>query len=186
MIWSNYFFFKYALRKRLTSSTSDKTHWIDHAINKYSEIEMSSTKAALEVLYIFIAYPIFWALYEQLVNIAHYLSATLKIIFQEYINNGFEIIQGSRWVLQATLMNCKIQGIDWEIKPDQIQTIHPICALLLTLSFKSCLFPFLAKFGIRKPLQKLIFSYAMAMLAFMFATILQYKIFVSQKHKIHI
>lgn len=64
------FFFKYALRKRLTLSTSDGAHWIDHASHKYSKIEVSSTKAALEVLYIFIAYPVFWALYEQQVNIS--------------------------------------------------------------------------------------------------------------------
>lgn len=81
-------------------------------------------------------------------------------------------------------MNGKIEGIEWEIKPDQIQTIHPILALLLILSFKSILFPFLAKFGIQRPLQKLIFSNAMAVLAFVFTAFLQYKLFVSQKIKI--
>lgn len=79
-------------------------------------------------------------------------------------------------------MNGKVEGIDWEIKPDQIQTIHPVLALLLILSFKSFLFPFLAKFGIRRPLQKLIFSNAMAVLAFMFTAFLQYKLFVSEKY----
>lgn len=92
---------------------------------------------------------------------------------------SLEIFQGSRWTLQATLMNGKVEGMDWEIKPDQIQTIHPFLALLLILSFESFLFPFLAKFGIRKPLQKLIFSNAMAALAFVLTAFLQYKLFVS-------
>jgi solute carrier family 15 oligopeptide transporter 1 len=49
----------------------------------------------------------------------------------------------------------------------------------LIFSFNSILFPFLAKFGIRRPLQKLIFSYSMAVVAFLLAAIVQYKIFVS-------
>uniref|UniRef100_A0A2S2QPA6 Solute carrier family 15 member 1 n=1 Tax=Sipha flava TaxID=143950 RepID=A0A2S2QPA6_9HEMI len=142
----------YSLRKKCTRSSTDKAHWLDHSSNKYSEIEVTDTKAAMEVLYTYIAYPVFWALYEQ---------------------------QGSRWTLQAMLMDGKIGSIDWEIKPDQMQTIHPLCALLLIFSFNSILFPFLAKFGIRRPLQKLIFSYSMAVVAFLLAAIVQYKIFVS-------
>lgn len=76
-------------------------------------------------------------------------------------------------------MDGKLDGIGWEIKPDQMQTIHPLFALLLTLSFDHVLYPFLAKFGIRRPLQKLIFSCSMAVLAFLFAAILQYKLLVS-------
>lgn len=88
-------------------------------------------------------------------------------------------VQGSRWTLQATLMNGKIDDIGWEIKPDQMQTIHPLIALLLILSFDRVLYPFLAKFGIRRPLQKLMFSSSMAVLAFLFAAVIQHKIFVS-------
>ncbi|XP_060839687.1 peptide transporter family 2-like isoform X2 [Rhopalosiphum padi] len=140
----------YGIRKNIVSSSPNEAHWLDLAGNKYSETEVSDTKAALEVLYIFIAYPVFWALYEQ---------------------------QGSRWTLQATLMNGKVEDIGWEIKPDQMQTIHPLFALLLILSFDRILYPFLAKFGIRRPLQKLIFSNFMAVLAFLLAAVLQYKIF---------
>jgi solute carrier family 15 oligopeptide transporter 1 len=76
-------------------------------------------------------------------------------------------------------MNGKVEDMGWEIKPDQMQTIHPLFALLLILSFDRVLYPFLAKFGIRRPLQKLIFSNFMAVLAFLLAAVLQYKIFVS-------
>ncbi|KAL4150030.1 hypothetical protein QTP88_003878 [Uroleucon formosanum] len=140
----------YGVRKNIVSSNSNEAHWLDLAGDKYSKTEVSDTKAALEVLYTFIAYPVFWALYEQ---------------------------QGSRWTLQATLMDGKLDGIGWEIKPDQMQTIHPLLALLLILSFDRLLFPFLAKFGIRRPLQKLIFSTSMAVIAFLLTAILQYKIF---------
>jgi len=140
----------YGIRKNIFSSSPNEAHWLDLAGNKYSKTEVSDTKAALEVLYTFIAYPVFWALYEQ---------------------------QGSRWTLQATLMNGKLEDIGWEIKPDQMQTIHPLFALLLILSFDRILYPFLAKFGIRQPLQKLIFSNFMAVIAFLLAAVLQYKIF---------
>lgn len=140
----------YAARKKIVSLTSNKDRSLDVTSNKYSKIEVSDTNSALEVLYIFIAYPVFWALFEQ---------------------------QGSRWTLQATLMDCKVKDIGWEIKPDQMQTIHPVLAFLLTLSFDRILFPFLAKFGIRRPLQKLIFSNFMAVIAFLMAAVLQYKIF---------
>ncbi|CAI6367551.1 unnamed protein product [Macrosiphum euphorbiae] len=140
----------YGVRKNIFSSTSNEAHWLDIAGNKYSKTEVSDTKAAMEVLYTYIAYPVFWALYDQ---------------------------QGSRWTLQATLMDGKLDGISWEIKPDQMQTIHPLLALLLVLSFDRVLYPFLAKFGIRQPLQKLIFSTSMAVLAFLLTALLQYKIF---------
>ncbi|XP_001946557.2 peptide transporter family 1 [Acyrthosiphon pisum] len=140
----------YGVRKKIFSSTSSEAHWLDIACNKYSKTEVSDTKAALEVLYTLIAYPVFWALFEQ---------------------------QGSRWTLQATLMNGKLDGISWEIKPDQMQTVHPLLALLLIISFDRVLYPFLAKFGIRRPMQKLVFSTSMAALAFLLTAILQYKIF---------
>ncbi|KAL5234282.1 hypothetical protein ACI65C_001692 [Semiaphis heraclei] len=143
----------YGVRKKIVSTPSNEVHhWLDLASNKFSKTEVSDTKAALEVMYTFIAYPVFWALYEQ---------------------------QGSRWTLQATLMDGKLDGIGWEIKPDQMQTIHPLLALLLILSFDRVLFPILAKFGIRRPLQKLIFSNSMAVIAFLLAAVLQYKIFGS-------
>lgn len=53
----------------MTASASDeKPHWLDHASDKYHEIEVADAKAALDVLYTFVAYPVFWALYEQLVS----------------------------------------------------------------------------------------------------------------------
>jgi len=59
---------KYGVRKNIFSSTSNEVHWLDIACNKYSKTEVSDTKAAMEVLYTYIAYPMFWALYDQQVS----------------------------------------------------------------------------------------------------------------------
>lgn len=48
--------------------SSANTHWLDHAKESYSETEISETKSVLDVITVFIAYPVFWALYEQQVG----------------------------------------------------------------------------------------------------------------------
>ncbi|VVC33647.1 Proton-dependent oligopeptide transporter family,Major facilitator superfamily domain [Cinara cedri] len=140
----------YAIYKKITSKSDNAHHWLDRSKDKYTLIEISDTKAALDVIHIFIAFPVFNALYEQ---------------------------QFSRWTFQATLMNGKIEAINWEIKPDQMQTIYPFLSLIVLFYFKSTVYPFFAKFGIRTPLQKLILCHTFAVFAFMSTTILQYVIF---------
>lgn len=88
--------------------------------------------------------------------------------------------QFSRWTFQAALMNGKIESINWEIKPDQMQTIYPIFSLIMLFFLKPVVYPFVAKIGIRTPLQKLILCDTFAILAFMCTTLLQYVIFVSE------
>ncbi|VVC33644.1 Proton-dependent oligopeptide transporter family,Major facilitator superfamily domain,PTR2 family [Cinara cedri] len=142
----------YAIRKKCTFSSSSDTvpHWLDLASDKYSQTQISDTKSVLEVVYIYIAYPIFWALYEQ---------------------------QGSRWTFQATLMNGKIDGVDWVIKPEQMHTITPLFSLMLILSSDYILFPLLKKIGIQNSIQKLILGCSLTSVAFLFAASLHYKIF---------
>lgn len=76
-------------------------------------------------------------------------------------------------------MNGRIESIGWQIKPDQMQTIYPFLSLIVLVSFKPIVYPLIAKFGIRTPLQKLILSNMFAVFAFMCTTLLQYVIFVS-------
>lgn len=87
--------------------------------------------------------------------------------------------QGSRWTLQAMLMNGRVEFLDWTIKPDQMQTLVPLFGLMFLVLFDVALYPLLAKVGIRKPLQKLTLSGVLAVIAFAIAAILQFKIFVS-------
>ncbi|XP_050436409.1 peptide transporter family 1-like isoform X2 [Adelges cooleyi] len=141
----------YALRKTITKTSLKNTHWLDHAKSKYSEAQISDTKKVTKILLIYITYPMFWALYE---------------------------LQGSRWVLQATLMDGRINGINnWEIKPDQMHTIVPLCSAVLYLTYDHVLNPAMKKIGIEQPLLKIVISYFSAALAFMFAAYIQFKIF---------
>lgn len=79
---------KYAARKKIVSLTSNKDRSLDVTGNKYSKIEVSDTNAALEVLYIFIAYPVFWALFEQQVSLQiMFALVTTIFLIPKYIMN---------------------------------------------------------------------------------------------------
>ncbi|CAI6367983.1 unnamed protein product [Macrosiphum euphorbiae] len=140
----------YALRTKMTSRVPCQSHWLDNAKGVYTEAEISDTRTALDVISVFVAYPVFWSLYEQ---------------------------QGSKWTLQATLMNGRVDFLDWTIKPDQMQTLVPLFGLTFLVLFDVALYPLLAKVGIRKPLQKLTLSGVLAVIAFVIAAILQFNIF---------
>lgn len=176
-----FFFFKYALRKKCTfSSSSDTVHWLDLASSKYSKIQISDTKSALDVLYIYIFFPVFWALYEQQVRIHTQITILIKLqIIYYYISYVLGVFQGSRLTFQATLMNGMIDGIDWEIKPEQMHVITPIFILMIILSSDYVFYPVLKMFGIRKPIQKLLLGCSLMSVAFFMAAFLQYKIFVN-------
>ncbi|XP_016659200.1 peptide transporter family 1 isoform X1 [Acyrthosiphon pisum] len=139
----------YALRTKITSAAPCKTHWLDNAKGKFTESEISDTRSILDVICVFTAYPIFWSLYEQ---------------------------PGSRWTLQATLMNGRLDFLNWTIKPDQIQMLVPLFGIIVLVLFDKVLYPMFAAIGIRKPLQILTFCGVLAVIAFVFAALLQFKI----------
>jgi solute carrier family 15 oligopeptide transporter 1 len=78
-------------------------------------------------------------------------------------------------------MNGRVDFLDWTIKPDQMQTLVPLFGLTFLILFDVAFYPLLAMVGIRKPLQKLTFGGVMAVVAFVFAALLQFKIFVRRK-----
>ncbi|KAG5684402.1 hypothetical protein PVAND_013637 [Polypedilum vanderplanki] len=71
---------------------------------------------------------------------------------------------GSRWTFQATRMNGDIGFI--EIKPDQMQLINPLLILVFIPLFDVIVYPLLASFGIKRPLQKLTVGGLLAAIAF--------------------
>lgn len=87
--------------------------------------------------------------------------------------------QGSRWTLQATLMNGRIDFLNWTMKPDQMQVLNPLLVLLFIPFFETGVYPLLAKIGIRKPLQKISLGGFLAALAFVLSAVVQNKIIVS-------
>ncbi|KAL4148725.1 hypothetical protein QTP88_002894 [Uroleucon formosanum] len=131
------------------SSNTEKGHWLNYADDKFSEKEISDIRAALDVIYLFIPFPFFWALFDQ---------------------------QGSRWTLQATLMNGRINFLNWTMKPDQMQVMNPLLILFFIPVFETIVYPLLAKIGIKKPLQKISLGGFLAALAFVLSAVVQNKI----------
>ncbi|XP_025417618.1 peptide transporter family 1-like isoform X2 [Sipha flava] len=139
----------YGLRAKCISSRSPRNnHWLDNAKDEYTETEISEMKTFLNVITVFTAYPMYWALYEQ----------------------------SSRWTLQATLMDGRLEYLDWSIKADQMQMITSIFGLVFLFLFNYTLYPLLKKLGVRKPLQNITLSSCLAVIGFIFAALLQFEI----------
>ena len=70
-----------------------ESHWLDRGINEFGETFKDDVKAVLNVAFMMLPLPIFWALFEQ---------------------------QGSRWTLQAARMNGNFFDV-FRLEPDNIQ-----------------------------------------------------------------
>lgn len=46
-------------------------HWLNYADDKFSEKEILDIRSALDVMYLFIPFPFFWALFDQQVRIPY-------------------------------------------------------------------------------------------------------------------
>lgn len=133
------------------TSKSKREHWLDYADDQYEKSMINDVKATFQVLKLFIPIPIFWALFDQ---------------------------QGSRWTLQATLMNGKIGS--WVLEPDQMQVINPLLVLLFIPLFEICVYPLLAKIGIRSPLKKLTIGGLLAALSFVVSALVELQLEVRE------
>ncbi|VVC31971.1 Major facilitator superfamily domain,Proton-dependent oligopeptide transporter family,PTR2 family [Cinara cedri] len=146
-----------ALKNRITGvqKQSSEAHWLYYADDKFSEKEISEICSAFDIIYLSIPFPLYWALSDQ---------------------------QGSRWTLQATLMDGRINILNWTMKPDQMQVINPLLILLLIPLFETLIYPILAKIGIRKPLQKMALGGILCASAFVLSAIVQNMIIGESTH----
>ena len=111
---------------------------MDYGIPKYGKPFVEDVKAVLNVAYMFLPFPIFWALFDQ---------------------------QGSRWVFQARHMNGDIKITTF--LPDQMQVIAPVLILVFIPFFDYVMYPALNKYGLLKTsLQKIITGGFLAAAAF--------------------
>ena len=111
---------------------------MDYGIPKYGKPFVEDVKAVLNVAYMFLPFPIFWALFDQ---------------------------QGSRWVFQARHMNGDITITTF--LPDQMQVIAPVLILVFIPLFDYVMYPALNKYGIlTTSLQKIITGGFLAAAAF--------------------
>ncbi|XP_076764514.1 peptide transporter family 1 [Xylocopa sonorina] len=127
----------HALCNKTISKGEKRDHWLDYADDKYEKSQIDDIKAALQVMVLFIPIPIFWALFDQ---------------------------QGSRWTIQATRMDGEIGS--FVLMADQMQVFNPLLVLAFIPLFETCIYPLMAKIGLRTPLKKLTIGGLLAALSF--------------------
>ncbi|XP_040004174.1 solute carrier family 15 member 2 isoform X2 [Xiphias gladius] len=138
----------FAIKNRWKSSNyiPKKKHWLDWAEEKYSKRLIQEIKMVLRVLVLFIPLPMFWALFDQ---------------------------QGSRWTLQATMMNMSF-GDYFIIKPDQMQMLNALLILLFVPIFDLIVYPLVGLCRIHvTPLRKMSTGMIFAALAFGLAALVE-------------
>ncbi|XP_048583629.1 solute carrier family 15 member 2 isoform X2 [Nematostella vectensis] len=89
------------------------THWLDNALDKYSEREVKDVRMLLRVLTMYIPLPVFWALFHQ---------------------------QGSSWTLQAEQMDGDLGSLG-TLRSDQMQALNPILVLILIPFYDIIVYP---------------------------------------------
>ncbi|XP_022167052.1 solute carrier family 15 member 1-like [Myzus persicae] len=138
----------YALKKKITASSNEpkRKDWLEYSDDKYNTHEISELRSALDVMYLLIPIPLFYTLFDQ---------------------------QGSRWTLQGTLMNGKIDFLNWSIKPDQVHLINPLFVLVFIPLFNGVVYPILYKIGINTPLKKVTLGGLFAASSFVCAAVVQ-------------
>lgn len=132
----------FAFSRKITGR-SIGNHWLDSSERKFGYEMVSDLKAFFKILVLYIPLPIFWALYDQ---------------------------QGSRWIFQASRLNPRVFG--YVIQPDQLQFLNPLLIIIFVPLFRCCVFPFMQKSSIGRPLQKLIIGGFLVTLAFLAAGII--------------
>ncbi|KAL3854874.1 hypothetical protein ACJMK2_014110 [Sinanodonta woodiana] len=128
---------------------SQKEHWLDFAQGKFEAEFIEDVKILLSILFMYLPLPIFWALSDQ---------------------------QGSRWTLQAELLNGDI-GVLGRIEPEQMSALNPILILVLIPIFDKGIYPLLDKCRIpNRPLQRIVVGLFISAFAFVVAGFVQIKI----------
>ncbi|NXG14042.1 S15A1 protein, partial [Grallaria varia] len=122
-----------------------REHWLDWASEKYDKRLIAQTKMVMKVLFLYIPLPMFWALFDQ---------------------------QGSRWTLQATVMNG-----DFVVQPDQMQIVNPVLIVIMVPIVDSLIYPLIKKCKIDfTPLKKMTVGMFLASMAFVAAALVQVEI----------
>jgi len=131
--------------KQSRSSKQKKPSFLDHGEKKYGRYFIEDVKALGNVVYMFLPFPIFWALFDQ---------------------------QGSRWTFQATRMNGDTFG--YVILPDMMQVSNPILILAFIPIFDYIVYPILTKFKLlTTPLQRIVAGGVLVCLAFVTSGVLE-------------
>lgn len=109
---------QFAIKNRFRHRSKEfpkREHWLDWASDKYDKRLIAQTKMVLRVLFLYIPLPMFWAVFDQ---------------------------QGSRWTLQAAVMN---GDFGFQIQPDQMQIVNPILIVIMVPVVDSLVYPLIKK-----------------------------------------
>lgn len=134
-----------------------RDHWLDYSITKYGQQLVNESKILLNILYLFIPLPLFWALYDQ---------------------------QGSRWILQGKAMNGKIGS--YKLEADQLQVVNPLFILVCIPFFEYAVYPLLKRIGISRPLQKMCLGGILAGVSFLISMVVEMVIESSPPKSVHL
>ncbi|XP_011313545.1 peptide transporter family 1 [Fopius arisanus] len=125
-----------------------RKHWLDYADDQYNPKLISDIKMALRTLKVFLAFPMFWALVEQL---------------------------GSRWTFQATRMDGEIGS--FLLKADQMQMANPLFIMIFIPLMEAVIYPIMTKLKfIDKPLQRITTGGVLGAIAFIFSGLVELKL----------
>ena len=121
---------------------------MDYSDDIYDRDLIEDVKGVFKVFVLFIPLPFFWALFDQ---------------------------QGSRWTLQATLMDGEILG--YYIKPDMLQFFNPLFIVIFIPIFQMWVYPVIENYlYIRTPLRKMATGGFLAAFTFVISALLQYQL----------
>ena len=139
--------FQYSYKQSRRSKNKDSSMgMLDYGADKYGKSFIKDVRAVNSVLYMFLPFPIFWALFDQ---------------------------QGSLWTFQARRMKATI-GDSTYFYPDQMQIANPVMILLFIPLFEYGVYPVFAKFGmLTKPLQRVVTGGTLAGVSFIVSGLLE-------------
>ncbi|XP_031639199.1 solute carrier family 15 member 2-like, partial [Contarinia nasturtii] len=133
--------------KQLERKTKPRKNLLDYSIEKYGAQLVDDIRAMVKICVLYLPFSFFWTLSYQ---------------------------PGSLWTFQASKMNGDL-GF-YTMKPDQMQMVESLMVLIFIPLYQTVVNPALAIIGIRRPLQKLTFGGAMAVISFLLAAYVEHRI----------
>ena len=130
--------------RKISCNEPKPTNFIDYASDeKYPQVFRDQVKSVLKVLTLFIAFPLYWTLYDQ---------------------------KASNWLFLAKKMDRTIFN-SYEILPDHMLLINPLLTVILIPVFEVTVYPCCAKFGLLiNPLHRMVLGALFMALAFFVAS----------------
>lgn len=146
-----------AITTKIRTECSDpRKNLLDYSIEKYGQQLVDDIRTLRRTLVLYLPLPIFWTLFS---------------------------LPSSRWIFQAKYMNGDIGY--YIIRPDQIPMLGSILLLVMIPLFDTVVYPVLRKFGIRRPLQKMVIGGVLTAISFVLTAIVQFQIEASPKNTVH-